>query len=309
MKITSRELRDMEIREAFRGYHRDDVNDLLERAAVTIEGLDEQIHGFIHKMNGLQGDMGRNRETEDIVGRTLLLAQRAADEAVAEAETKARDLIASAEATAHRVLGEAQKEAQERGEAERVRLEREVAELGAARDVLVGDIEGLARYESEHRDQMVRRLEADLVALKERTADMPEPPKSTGVIAPVTSSPRADDEEKVSPQGSPTAPLEVIEVSMSAATVSDPSFSASSLVDVTENVAAPSESAPVDLQEAEAVIEDESDALDDDAFFASLRDAVADDSPLGPREDFLVSPVFDHDGEDLSFRNVFRRRR
>jgi DivIVA domain-containing protein len=33
MDVTPRELRDVEIREAFRGYNRDEVNDLLERAA------------------------------------------------------------------------------------------------------------------------------------------------------------------------------------------------------------------------------------------------------------------------------------
>ena len=43
MDITPQELRDIEIRESFRGYHRDDVDDLLERAASTIEHLEHQI--------------------------------------------------------------------------------------------------------------------------------------------------------------------------------------------------------------------------------------------------------------------------
>ena len=37
MEITARELRDVEIAEAFRGYNREVVNDLLERAAATVE--------------------------------------------------------------------------------------------------------------------------------------------------------------------------------------------------------------------------------------------------------------------------------
>src|SRR5688500_20237589 len=40
MDITPQELRDIEIREAWRGYHRDDVDELLERAAATIEHLE-----------------------------------------------------------------------------------------------------------------------------------------------------------------------------------------------------------------------------------------------------------------------------
>ena len=45
------------------------------------------------------------------------------------------------------------------------------------------------------------------------------------------------------------------------------------------------------------------DSLDDDAFFASLRDAVRDDEPLGPREDY-------YDDEDAEGgKKLFRRRR
>ncbi|MFM8303323.1 MAG: hypothetical protein ACKOA9_03335, partial [Actinomycetota bacterium] len=47
-----------------------------------------------------------------------------------------------------------------------------------------------------------------------------------------------------------------------------------------------------------------SESLDDDAFFASLRDAVRNDEPLGP------SDAFDDDLEDPDEgRRLFRRRR
>ena len=46
------------------------------------------------------------------------------------------------------------------------------------------------------------------------------------------------------------------------------------------------------------------DSLDDDAFFASLRDAVRDDEPLGPREDGYYE---DEDAE--GGKKLFRRRR
>ena len=45
------------------------------------------------------------------------------------------------------------------------------------------------------------------------------------------------------------------------------------------------------------------DSLDDDAFFASLRDAVRDDEPLGPRDD----DYYDDDAE--GGKKLFRRRR
>ena len=55
--------------------------------------------------------------------------------------------------------------------------------------------------------------------------------------------------------------------------------------------------------EANAV---DTDALDDDAFFASLREAVRDDAPLGPRDDDQAT-FFDGAAEDD--RRRFRRRR
>ena len=55
--------------------------------------------------------------------------------------------------------------------------------------------------------------------------------------------------------------------------------------------------------EANAV--DGGDELDDDAFFASLREAVRDEAPLGPREE--ASPFFDDDPVEER-RGRFRRR-
>jgi len=49
----------------------------------------------------------------------------------------------------------------------------------------------------------------------------------------------------------------------------------------------------------------DTDSLDDDAFFASLREAVRDDAPLGPRDD--ESEFFDTNAEHD--RRRFRRRR
>ncbi len=45
--------------------------------------------------------------------------------------------------------------------------------------------------------------------------------------------------------------------------------------------------------------------LDDDAFFASLREAVRDERPLGPVEHH----DYDDDEESGRFGNVFKRRR
>ena len=49
------------------------------------------------------------------------------------------------------------------------------------------------------------------------------------------------------------------------------------------------------------------DSLDDDAFFASLREAVRDDTPLSSREPTAEQYLDGDEGDDQ--RRLFRRRR
>ena len=88
MDVTPRDLRDMDIREGFRGYNRDDVDELLERAATTIESLQDQLAKAQDRVSSLESDAGRGRENEDMLQRTLLLAQKTAHEAIADAQTR-----------------------------------------------------------------------------------------------------------------------------------------------------------------------------------------------------------------------------
>jgi hypothetical protein len=55
----------------------------------------------------------------------------------------------------------------------------------------------------------------------------------------------------------------------------------------------------------------EAEVLDDDAFFATLREAVHDETPLGPRDEDGTGEhtFFDADDDRSGFRDVFRRRR
>jgi cell division septum initiation protein DivIVA len=384
MEITARELRDIEIREAFRGYNRDDVNDLLERAAVTIDAAAEKLRQMTERLSSAQQDSGRSRETEDILHRTLLLAQRAADEAVAEAQVKSRQLMEEAETQSRRAVAEAETEARVRGEGERRRLEQEVLELASRRDMLTSDIEVLTRYETEYRDRLLRALETDLDTLKSRPAVAPGPrPEIKEIELPVErervlrrdeAAPatreidmRALVEEETSislPASEPSIPAMPQTSTSSGSGLSSGSGSGSgsgggsgsgssamppppmpvpsmaspgsssngspsaSLATApraetrqngtangrsavaTEERTRPPRPAPIDLLAAEGSMDAE--VLDDEAFFATLREAVHDDAPLGPREEEDQSTLFDQDDEaeeEASFKDVFRRRR
>src|SRR4051812_24467284 len=166
MDVTPRELRDVEIREAFRGYNRDEVNDLLERAAAAIESLNERLRVLGERLANGSEESGRGRETEDMLHRTLLLAQRAADEAIAEAEEKARVVIEEAEARSRNMLADAAIEARRTTESERRRLEHEITELQSRRDALSTDVDGLEHFESDYRTRLVSAIESDLHAIE-----------------------------------------------------------------------------------------------------------------------------------------------
>ena len=192
MDVTPRELRDIDIREGFRGYNRDDVDELLERAAATIEGLNERIRRLTEQVSAGEGEQGKTRETEDMLHRTLLLAQRAADEAVAEAQTKARQILDDAETqVARRSWPRPRPRPVARSETERRRLESEVLELGAAPRGAARRRRRLERFESEYRVRLRRALEADLESLAGQGPVAPSPrPPIHDVELPAAESPR-----------------------------------------------------------------------------------------------------------------------
>src|ERR1700709_2114192 len=109
MEITPRELRDVEIRESFRGYSRDDVNELLERAASTLEAANERLQQMSERLSTAQSETGHTRAN------AVQMPDRA--------ETQDKRLVAAAGSEARR-----------RGETERRRLEEEVLDFAGRRD-------------------------------------------------------------------------------------------------------------------------------------------------------------------------------
>ncbi len=364
MEITPRELRDTEIHSEMRGYSRDEVNDLLERAAASIEAANERATQLQDRLASAQSEATRTRETEDILHRTLLLAQRAADEAVAEATAKSRQMLDEAEMSSRRLVAEAEAEARRKGEAERRRLEQEIVELAGRRDTLLADVEALTRFEAEYRERMVRALETDLSTLKTRPttapaskpepSDVEMPAATTAAPAPAASGPAvpspseaphrvegalAPEADAPEPRGNAGAATSEVDVrTLFEQSRERDAESGRPLLDLpareqaphdddsdraepsrSEAAPAPAPSAPAEPPPAAEQIDlggdrpVDANILDDDAFFATLRDAVHDEKPLGPRDDdddvTGENVFFDQDAERGSFRDVFRRRR
>jgi cell division initiation protein len=314
MDVTPRELRDTDIKSAFRGYDPDDVNDLLERAAATIEAMSDKVRLMSERVNSIQADTGRTRETEDMLHRTLLLAQRAADEAITEAQDRAKSLQIEAESKARSMIAEAEAEVRRIGETERRRVEEEIVDLAARRDALLSDVAALEQWESEYRARVIRQVEADLTMVKGRLPMMPGTrPALTNIDIPEIAPRRVEaptaaidrTAELEPPIAVPVAA--VTEIAESPTPSMPEAIVAATAQSATAPIAPPVSVSPlgaqqeIDLPAAEATTRE----LDDDQFFATLRDAVRDDAPLGPPRD---EELFD-EGREPTFREIFKRRR
>ncbi len=396
MDVTPRELRDLEIREQFRGYHREDVDDLLERAAKTIETQNERLRQMNEKLThepvgapAPAAPSESTREMEQTLQRTLVLAQRTADMAVAEAEEQARSTLEDAEARARVIMTDAETQARRLAESERNRLQNEILELGSKREALLSDVEALERFDNDYRTRLREAIEADLSALDSRSAvPMAPRPAIHEVAMPTISAsersvPLASSFEQKAASGAgsfygnesvPDAPApessspDVEEPSESApmsgsvpAAPAAPPSSSETARDSSRDPSPGSHTEPPQIQPSRpaparsmlsrpeprpdpradprndppraqgsrgpapkvqpppkrvtAVFKGdepiEAEVLDDDAFFASLREAVRDESPLGPRDDIAATGDDMSDGSSDPNRlgSVFKRRR
>ena len=132
-----------------RGYAPEVVDQLLERAAATIERLSDLDEPGLEQAR---------REQADLLHRTLLLA---------EAESTAASLVAEAEARATRVVAEAQRVASNLFDASRTRAELSLGEAQSQRALLRQDIEALERFAAQLRAQL-REVFGDNVATLDR---------------------------------------------------------------------------------------------------------------------------------------------
>jgi DivIVA domain-containing protein len=190
--ITPDELRNVEIRESFRGYHRSEVDALCERAAETIERLlrqrallEERLESSLESRRAEGGRAPQAATYEvspetareiDVIQRTLAMAQRAADETLADAEARALALTGEAEARAQALVSDAESEARRIADVEQRRVAAELAELGSRRDVLSADVGMLERFATDYRERIRIAIDAELERLDVSAVAAVEPP-------------------------------------------------------------------------------------------------------------------------------------
>jgi DivIVA domain-containing protein len=155
MDVTPHELRTAEFREEFRGYRQKEVDTLLDRAAVTIEQLQVEIRRIQERMHDSAAGAPGDRAEDDLLRRTLLLAQKAADDAVAEANAKAHALVSDAESRRANLLDSASAQARATIDSADEHAATTTAEAEARARALVDDATG--RSNQIQRDAEARR--------------------------------------------------------------------------------------------------------------------------------------------------------
>ena len=106
---------EIEFHERYRGYDPDEVDafvDRVARAAAVMRGRISELHERVEAAEARGGRGADHFDTEETLTRTLVLAQRTADAAIAEAHEEANRLTADAASSAQAILSAAEAEAQ-----------------------------------------------------------------------------------------------------------------------------------------------------------------------------------------------------
>lgn len=205
--LTPDDLVNYPLKLSVRGYSVAQVDDLLDRAADTIDQLQRQVADLGAQLAISEERLAATSDTEDTLKRTLVTAQRAAEQSIEEARERAASMVEEAEREAQDQLERARAEAGElRASVERSTRE-DLAAAERRQRQLEERIASLRAFEEEYRAQLRTALEARLDQLDAvGESAIPEPrlfgePPSPGGSPPAPPSDVADLLEPTPPAG------------------------------------------------------------------------------------------------------------
>lgn len=167
MVLTPDDIVTYPLKQAVRGYSVPQVDQLLDQAADTVEKLTAEVEDLRRRLRQSEDRLAASSETETTLKRTLVTAQRAAEQSLDEAREEAAQLVEEARREAAGIREEAQLDAEElRVEALKA-ARAEEAEIRRRRQSLEGHIEALRIFEREYRARLRGALEDQLRMLDE----------------------------------------------------------------------------------------------------------------------------------------------
>jgi len=177
MSLTPAEILGKRFHDAFRGYNHEEVDVFLDEVAAAFEVAFKDLQAARGRAEELEGQVLELKGTEGMLKRTLLAAQRAADETMAEAQAEAARLISVAEEEAAAAVASAKRQADDIIAGAMAR-QSEIEELGSR-------LHGL---QAAHLATLRAHLEDQLRALDALPAP-PDPALAPGPTADVDAAP------------------------------------------------------------------------------------------------------------------------
>jgi cell division initiation protein len=145
MDVTAQDVEQARFPTTRKGYDPDVVDQFLDRVAATLRNMEGRLRDLLARTQALEEQLNEQRESEVIMRRTLQVAQRTADETVAEAQARARQIVEEAQARAN----ELQRRAEERAREIDAQLRKQIDLAGA-------EVEALRQYFHDFREKAAR---------------------------------------------------------------------------------------------------------------------------------------------------------
>jgi len=189
MEVTPQLLREVEFPEKLRGYHPDHVDEFLEQVAVGVEQLLERLREANERAEATMAQPAvrvPDPVDDDLLRKTLVMAQRAADAAIADAKARSAAIVSDAEERARGLLADAEERARAKVSEADKGLREEVSRLSAMRTELAAD---LAMLRQEYESQRARAVEVHTEALRWLEDHMPQRRPGEGASSGSTRSP------------------------------------------------------------------------------------------------------------------------
>jgi cell division initiation protein len=180
MDLSARDIHEKQFHDSWRGYNQEEVDEFLDRVADVLDRLQRENSALNARVTELDHAVATSRDTEEMLKKTLITAQQAAEEAIASAKAKAEALIQEAEERTRRVHREADEKLQSAdAEARRKSLEADREHTIRKREI-DASLEKLRRFESDLKRRLAAFLGDQTRALERLTEDEPprlEPPQ------------------------------------------------------------------------------------------------------------------------------------
>lgn len=170
------------LKQAVRGYSVPQVDELLDRVADQLESDARAIEELRERLGRSERRLAEASETEATLKRTLVTAQRAAEQSIEEAKDRAAEILDEARRESAGLLEQARLDAEELRVESLHAARADEAEIRRRRQGLEAHIEALRVFERDYRTRLRSHLESQLQALDGLDA-RPVPPDAEEVTS------------------------------------------------------------------------------------------------------------------------------